>query len=256
MTTVELSGSVPYNTANTAPSMYVEGCGMRGEGIYTTPYEVEQAIELMGEDAFIEDYVEDPELLGAFFSKWIKKRKRRKRKMRAKMRGMSKSQRRKYKRKVRRKRMKKITKGMFMRFLPGSRALAAIKLRRKLKGKDTNLMRAWRKKKARKRKAAKARAQRRSIVGPVMPQEQMLIQPTITDEYGPEEVFRQEEEYGPDPMTRQVAPLPPERMIQEVQQDIAPGETEKAGMGKMLPLALGAAAVGFMMMQGGKKKRR
>jgi len=222
--------STPLTSQNEYPSLYIEGEDF-------TEQEINEAIDLMGEDDFLQDYIETPELMGGFLKKWLRKKRKRLKKLRAKMRGMSRKEKRKFRKKVRRG----IIRGMLTRLIPGRRTrrvIQAIRLERRLQHRDPSILRSLiRKRKARKNlqrrtiaqqnRELRSREERFNREERLMP---TIKQPVFVDNFERENIV-------------------PESENARLKQTTEPTPTIKTGIDikKILPLAIGAGAIAYML---------
>lgn len=226
----------------TEPDDYIEIMGMDEGESYIVPREIVETIDGMPDEDIVNDLVEYPELMGAFFRRILRKRKRRRKLMKRKMRGMSKRQRRKYKKRLRRKRRRKITRQIMLRFAPGGRIIRALKAKKKIK----------RLRRAKKKRLAAKRAKRRAArpKAPVAPQAPEM---EIYQEPAPQVYERKRRS-----VRQETSVLPPEYdepgFEESGEVEMAPQAPAPAGeaMKKMLPLAAIAGA-GLLLMTMKKK---
>lgn len=225
-------GVEPITSMDTYPEMYLEGEEPSTE-------EIDYALELMGEDEVINEYLDYPEFMGGPIRRWIQRRKRRLLKLRDKMKNMSRRDRRKLRRKIRRAAIK----GALTRLIPGRRLrriIKAVRLKRMIKGQKGLPESIF----SRLRSRIKSRREMRSSALPMEPQE---IQPSTV-----------QPQYYDDPRDGQpIAPVAALQPLQPLEQKTAlpvvisdKKEFDQDKMKKMLPLLIGGGvAIAVLTMR-------
>ncbi|NOR85653.1 hypothetical protein GQ473_06055 [archaeon] len=217
-------GYEPITSINTYPEMYIEGDDE------PTQEEVDYALELMGEEDVIEEYIDYPEFMGGPFKRWIQRRKRRLFKLRDKMKNMSPRDRRKLRRKVRRAAIK----GALTRLIPGRRLrriVRAVRLKRMIKGQKGLPESLF----SRFRSRMKSRSQNRDQALEMEPQvAQQSVEPQYYDDPRNAQALQQ-------PVIQPLQPIPQQTALPVVISDKKEFDQDK--IKKMLPLIIGGGVV-------------
>lgn len=225
-------GVEPITSMDTYPEMYIEGEEPSSE-------EIDYALELMGEDEVIDEYVEYPEFMGGPIRRWIQRRKRRLLKLRDKMKNMSSRDRRKLRRKIRRAAIK----GALTRLIPGRRLrriIRAVRLKRLIKGQKGLPESLFSRLRSRMQSRAKMRSQ-------LLPMESQELQPTTVQP----QYYKDPRDEQLLPQTAVIQPLQPLEQKSALPMVISDKkEFDQDKMKKMLPLLIGGGvAIAVLTMR-------